>query len=222
MTKQLAFAFKTYAHKSFENFYPVGNEELALRLQSPNTSQWHYLFGVAGAGVSHLLQACASWHALPYVSLREKGILSLLRIEQGPGLILDDFDAVEGNASLAEGLFHYYNRIPKPLCVIGARQPLKNLSIPLPDLVSRLSQGYTYRVHALDDEGKKVVLSAFAQSRGMDISPRAIDFLMKHLPRELGGLIHIIEWLDEQSLRLQRHLTIPCIKQLLAHYPNGA
>ena len=58
--KQLALGVTLRANALFANFYPGPNEEVLAALQGPGTDPI-WLWGTAGCGKSHLLQArCAA------------------------------------------------------------------------------------------------------------------------------------------------------------------
>ena len=99
--------------------------------------------------------------------------------------------------------------------IITGDQSVTNLNISLPDLVSRLSWGLTEQVKPLSDEEKSVSLQYRAQQRGLYISDEVASFLINRLSRDMTSLIAALEQLDQASIREQRRITIPFIKDVL-------
>ncbi|OYY73466.1 MAG: hypothetical protein B7Y40_09625 [Gammaproteobacteria bacterium 28-57-27] len=70
------------------------------------------------------------------------------------------------------------------------------------------------RLEALDDAGKREVLRAHAQERGMELPDEVIHFMFAHLPRGLNGLLGGLEQLDRASMERQRRVTLPLAREV--------
>jgi len=68
----------------------------------------------------------------------------------------------------------------------------------------------------LEDEDKSKAIQAHAQARGLEISDEVCSYLLKRFPRELNKLISLLDDLDKQSLRQQRKVTVPFVKEVLS------
>ena len=99
--------------------------------------------------------------------------------------------------------------------ILCARFPLQSLPLQLPDLLSRLSWGVSFRVVTLNDIERCKALILRAEQRGLVMSVDVAKFLLNHLQRDLPALIKCLDKLDELSLQQQRKLTIPFVKSTL-------
>ncbi len=206
---------------SFDNFLADGNAGLLYTLRSQG-EPFVFLWGEAGSGKSHLLQAAC--HAsgvaaayLPLCEFVELGAGVLDGLEAMSLVALDDLHCVAGIAEWEEALFHLYNRIRDAggrLLASANSGPL-SLGIGLPDLTSRLSWGPVFRVEALDDEGKWKALQQRAAERGMHLGDEVASYLIKHFSRDSHALFDLLERLDRTSLQQQRRLTIPFVREVL-------
>jgi DnaA family protein len=208
---------------TFSNFHPGANRE-ALQALRGGGEQFIYLWGGAGSGKTHLLQALCQQQAeqeraVAYLPLAEPGMVPemLEGMESMELLAIDDLDAVAGQAAWETGLFHLYNRMRDAgarLVVTASVSPAA-LSIELPDLASRLSWGLTLHLAANDDAAKLAILQQRARNRGLELSDEVGGYLLRNCERDMENLIRLLERLDAASLREQRRLTIPFVKQLL-------
>jgi len=208
---------------TFANFWPAANREALLAL-SEGEEQFVFLWGGAGCGKTHLLQALCQQQAeqgrtVAYLPLAEPGMVPqmLEGMEAMDLLALDDLDAVAGQAEWEEALFHLYNRLRDAgvrLVVTASASPAA-LPVALPDLASRLSWGLTLQLSANDDAAKLAILQLRARNRGLELSEEVGNYLLKRCERDMESLIQLLERLDAASLQEQRRLTIPFVKTLL-------
>ncbi len=209
---------------TFDNFYPAGNELLLQALQQGNDAML-YLWGPAGSGKSHLLQAlchatAATGHSPVYLPLQELVSLSpdlLEGLEQQALIAVDDVQAVAGLSQWEEGLFHLYNRVRDSghRLVVSATRAPAGLALALPDLASRLGWGPVFQLSALTDTDKRLALQLRAHRRGLEIGDEVAGYLLRRCPRDMDSLFNLLNRLDQASLAAQRRLTIPFVRQLL-------
>ncbi|MCG6886944.1 MAG: DnaA regulatory inactivator Hda [Proteobacteria bacterium] len=209
---------------TFDNFLPDGNE-LALQALRDDREAMLYLWGPAGSGKTHLLQALCH-HAvtrgesLAFLPMGELAPLShgmLEGLEQQAVIGIDDVQAIARLPDWEEALFHLYNRVRDAghrLVVSGTAAP-HGLGLSLPDLVTRLGWGPVFRLVALDDAGKRRALQLGARRRGMAIPDEVADYLLRHSPRDMNSLFALLDRLDRASLAAQRKLTIPFVRELI-------
>ncbi|MCG8427756.1 MAG: DnaA regulatory inactivator Hda [Chromatiales bacterium] len=228
MHRQLALGFTLRDNTSFTTFAMGDNKQLVNDLKrsvAGNSEQFIYLWGGTGAGKTHLLQA-ACQHASEigqsalYLPLRDAeafGPEILQDLENLDLLCIDDIDAIAGNSTWEEALFHLYNRLRDGrtrLITTAGYSPL-TLPLKLPDLRSRLSWGLSYQIAVLNDTEKRTLLINECQRRGLTLSTETADYILRHTSRDVGSLKELIEQLDKASLAAQRRLTIPFIKAVL-------
>ncbi|WP_299181783.1 DnaA regulatory inactivator Hda [uncultured Neptuniibacter sp.] len=211
----------------FENFYAQGNELLCANLKAAargEGEQFIYIWGGAGVGCTHLLQAVCheadpvgrTAAYLPLDELKQLGAGILEGMEYLDLVCLDGIAAVVGERSWEEALFHFFNRIREQgnTLIIAASAAPRYLGVNLPDLASRLSWGIVFQVQALDDDTKLKAIQMRASARGLEFSDEVARFLLHHASRNMNDLAMLLDTLDQASLSAQRKVTIPFIKEV--------
>lgn len=210
-----------------DNFLAIGTSQALLAAVqeqlSPDGEPVIYLYGPAGTGKSHLLQACchlAQSRAL-YLPLQELAVYGPNEVLQGVDSLdlvcLDDINAVLGNNGWEMALFNLYNRARQQGCkllVAGDAAP-RALTVNLADLRSRLGWGPVYQLVPANDEAKEAILRFRATRRGLPLSPEVTAYIINRAPRDLDGLLALLDTLDKASLVEQRALSIPFVKHIL-------
>jgi len=194
----------------------------SIKANQPNG---FYLFGLSGVGKSHLLHACSTYAAYLHktsvcLSCAELLLLSvevLDGLEQIDVICLDDIQLIANNSIWQQAIFDLYNRVLEQgnCLLISGDQSASQLKLSLPDLVSRLSWGLTEQLKPLEDEEKVTALTFRASKRGLTLSRDAANFLLNRISREMANLIASLDILDKASIREQRKITIPFIKDVL-------
>lgn len=225
MSAQLPLQIRFRDGTTFAEFVPGRNAEAVQHLQHTfGSGQSIYLWGAAGTGKTHLLQAVCRPGAgrgepVVYVPLRQRDEYSPALLEGLEALALvciDDIDVVAGDAAWETALFHLFNCIRERggrLALGGAVSP-RALGLGLPDLATRLAWGLVFQLHALDDEGKAQALRLRARARGMDMPEAVARYLLQRHARDLGALFALLERLDRASLAAQRRLTVPFVREV--------
>ncbi|KQY51351.1 DnaA regulatory inactivator Hda [Lysobacter sp. Root494] len=184
-----------------------------------------YLAGPTGVGKTHLLLAtCAAAEAagrraayLPLVAAAGRVSEALLSLEGNDLVALDGLEVVAGNREDEIALFDAHNRARAAgvALLYAARDIPDAIGLGLPDLRSRLGQATRITLVPLDDEGRREVLQQRAHRRGLVLEDAALEWLLKRVGRELGGLTSMLDQLDRASLAAQRRVTVPFLKQTL-------
>jgi len=196
----------------------------ALHTQlTPSGEAIIYLYGAAGAGKSHLLQA--SCHLsnvdtlyLPLSELRQYPPREVLQgVERLGRICIDDIHAVLGDASWELALFNLFNNARQQGCrlVVAGDAAPRVLSVQLADLRSRLTWGIVYQLTQPDDADKAVILQFRATRRGLTLSPGVASYIVNRAPRAMSQLLEVLDRLDKASLAQQRALSIPFVKAAL-------
>ena len=197
---------------SLDNFVPGGNGETLAALTEwlagtrPDAS--FCLVGEAGSGRSHLLRASA----FPYVDAGDNPCL--LGVTSEATLAIDNVDQLDGSGQIA--LFALFNQLKAGggRLLTAAPQPPAHLALR-EDLRTRLGSGLIYRLQPLSDAEKAAALAAQARERALKLSPEAIDYLLRHAPRDMRVLATLIVALDRYTLEHQRPVTLPLLRELL-------
>lgn len=226
MIHQLPLSIALADDATFSNFVGAQHQQLIALLQAAmqgGQERFFYLWGNAGVGKSHLLQACCqnTTQTACYLPLQEYANL-------GPGMTegldamsliaIDDINAIAENPAWEEALFHLYNRVRdgNSILILSGNASPVNLRVTLPDLRSRLAWGLVFQLQELSDEDKIQVLISRARERGLELTEAVAQYLLHHCSRNMADLIRILDKLDLASLREQRRLTIPFVKLTLS------
>ena len=228
MLRQFPLRLSRERQRTFRNFI-VGRNARALQaieaLCVSDTADSLYLWGES-CGKTHLLLAAldaVEKHGgeAVYLPMREIVALAPACLD---GFIavdlvcIDDIDQIAGNRAWEEALFHLYNRTRDHdgRLLLSGHASLPRLGIQLPDLQSRLSWGASYRIHSLDDEGRRELLLQLSRERGMEMGGDAVDYLLKRYSRDIKALVALMDELDKRSLSAKQKLTIPFLRQSLS------
>jgi DnaA family protein len=225
VSAQLPLQIRFRAGMTFAEFVPGRNAEAVAWLRDGFAAgQGVYLWGGAGTGKTHLLQAVCRAAAergepVVYLSLRQRAELAPAVLEGLEALALvciDDVDAIAADPAWETALFHLYNRVRERggrIAVAGAAAP-RNLGLGLPDLATRLGWGLVFQLHPLTDAEKAQALRLRARARGMAMPEAVAHYLLQRHARDLTALFGLLERLDRASLAAQRRLTVPFVREV--------
>ncbi len=199
---------------TLDNFVAGHNLELLTALRhalSGSEERFFYLWGEAGSGKSHLLQAfiqasSAAHHSTAYAQGSVPPLAAVVA--------MDDVEQLDNAAQIE--LFNLYNQLRDNsgiLLVSGKSSPL-HLKLR-DDLRTRLGWGLVYQVHSLNDEEKALALTQHAHVKGYALSQEVTQYLLRHGRRDLPSLIAVLDALDKHSLSLHRPPTVPLLKQIM-------
>lgn len=196
--KQLPLDLTPAAEPSFGNYIAGPNAEALARVRALAGGELAepvlYLWGDAGSGRSHLLEAAR--RANPRL------------------VVVDDVERLEDAAQHA--LFMAINAARDGAPPVLAAGPLPPARLALrEDVRTRLAWGLVYELRPLDDADKARHLTAEAERRGLRLPAEVVDYLLSRLPRSLASLRAVLERLDRFSLARQRPITVPLVRELL-------
>ena len=225
---QLSLGLTLREHARFESYLDSANEEAVSALRDLATARGEQLLvlsGPAGVGKTHLLQAACHAAAergrtcvyLPVTEIQVLGPAVLADLEQLGLVCLDDVHAIAGLELWEHALFDLFNRLRasgSTLLVALDRMP-DRCGFAMPDLVSRLGWGVSYRLRPLPEYQLQDALMQRAAGRGLQLSGDAAQFMLRRLPRDPASLFSALDRLDEASMIEQRRLTIPFIRSVL-------
>jgi DnaA family protein len=200
---------------TLDNFVAGHNVELLTvlnnALSSTQAERSIYIWGEAGSGKSHLLQAAVN----KAVTLGLSAVYARGRVpDVAQVVVLDDVELLDDRAQVA--LFELYNRLRENGGMLLVSGPAAPAHLKLrDDLRTRLGWGLIYQVQALSDEEKALALQQHAQARGFVMSPEVTQYLLRHGRRDLPALLSVLDALDEHCLRLQRVASVPLLKEVM-------
>lgn len=167
-----------------------------------------HLCGEKSSGKSHLL--AASGFAVYDAALDP----ALTGVQNPLQLAVDHVDQLDAHGQVA--LFNQFNRLKAAggKLLTSAQQPPSHLDLR-EDLRTRLGSGLICRLQPLSDHEKAAALAAQAEARALKLAPEAIDYLLRHAPRDMRSLSSFIVALDHYSLEHKRPITLPLLREVL-------
>ena len=222
---QLPLALALDDHASFDTFVSGANRAAVEHVRSlaAGGADTVWLWGAVGAGKSHLLQAACraasdAQRRAMYVPLPSASPAILADLEHVDLLAIDDVHTIAGDMDWERPLFVILNAFLSRHggLLLGAERPASQCEFALADLKSRGAGAVTYRLAPLEDEERSAALRLHAAARGLTLDAAAADYLLKRVARDMTALTRWLARLDRASLREQRRLTIPFIRDLLA------
>lgn len=209
--KQLLLDIKPAAPPTLLNFIEGQNAEalasLNALLNQQAQSNFIYLWGEAGSGKSHLLQACKV-HKLTNKNSADESVANHNFV------IMDDVHLLDNDAQIA--LFNTYNQLKETggtLITAGLHAPTQMHLRD--DLATRLAWGLVYQLQPLNDAEKALALQNHAAERGIRLPSEVVEYCLRYLRRDLSTLMATLDALDEWSLTTKKPVTVPMLRQLL-------
>ncbi|WP_185235886.1 DnaA regulatory inactivator Hda [Teredinibacter franksiae] len=228
---QLSLGVSLRDDATFDNYFTAteSNDQaiFALKKLAQGAEQnLVVIWGARSAGLTHLVQALCHRAGnaqriiqyFPMADVRGYDSQELCEgLEEMDIVCLDGIEHVCGNRAWEQSLFHLFNRLRdagKSLLISSHVSP-PSLPILLPDLKSRVLGCEIYHIESLTDDGKKDALRMRAAARGMELSEEVASFILNRASRDTVELFQLLNRLDDASLREQRKLTIPFVKEVL-------
>jgi len=200
--KQLLLDIQPPSPPTLDNFIASSNAEalhsLKMAIDGASEARFIYLWGAAGSGKSHLLQACNN-----------------LALEHNlPLSVVDDVNTLDEEAQIE--LFNYFNQLRASGGILITSGNAAPTQMGLrDDLATRLAWGLVYQLHPLTDEEKAQALKTHATERGMKLPDEVVDYCLRYLRRDLPTLMAVLNALDKWSLTEKKPVTVPMLKKLL-------
>lgn len=165
-----------------------------------------YIYGPRGAGLTHLLEAFLPGSAESdfRVSIYQPDVKKYA---------VDDIEALD--EGYARELLQLQNAVyadPDARLVLAGRLPPKEL--PLPDGVkNRLLGGPSYFIVPLKEEDRFRELSRQAALRGILLAPDMMQWMSRHLPRDMRSLTRVMDVANQIALHSKRRVTLQIIRE---------
>lgn len=225
MNEQLVLDLVESEPQALSNFVAGANREALAALsalagaQSGETGL--LLWGAAGVGKSHLLQASANVarearRAVIYCDAPSE-VPEADELAPATLLIVDKVDAADAKAQAR--LFTLINQLTATggqwvgaAAAPPARLPLRE------DLRTRLALGLVLEILPLADADKPQALATYARERGFHLSDDVIVYLLAHGRRDMTSLVATLAALDRRSLAMKRSITVPLLREWLQRH----
>ena len=229
---QIALPLSFDRQFSFENYFTADSEFIVTSLRDVidgNADNVLGLWGGIDSGKTHLLNACAHYarEQSVIIQLYEGSQLldydpdQLGDVEPSAVLAIDNLDAICGHRDWEEKFYQVINQCrdqgARLLFTLSSRP--QDLICKLADFQSRLSWGLLLELPQVDESGVRLIVDHRARLLGIELSKEVLSYLLTHYSRRLADQMSILQLLDKASLRTQKKITIPLIKQVLKDNP---
>lgn len=224
--RQLALPVQLRDAARLDNFVSGPNREAIATVERIGRRREHsvtWLWGPAGTGKTHLLQAACALTgergaAAAYVDLAAQTEPALLEGCESLDLVaLDSLESVAAVPQWNQALFRLHTLLDEAggALLLASRAAPAALDFTLPDLRSRLRAAAVFQLHELAEHEQLAVLQRRAARRGLELSAESAAFLLHRLPRDLHTLCAMLDRLDAAALAAQRRLTVPFLRRAL-------
>lgn len=226
MIQQLFLDLGTPPPATFDNFIVGANREAAETLAGlpadlsagAARDRSIYLWGTAGSGRTHLMEALCHTVGQGARYLGPRSPLAAFTFDDGSTVYcVDDCDNLSPNQQIAA--FNLFNEVrARPHCGFVAAGSQPPVDMPLrEDLRTRLGWGLVFHIVGLDDAGKVQALQSAARERGLHLAADVPAYLLTHFERDMSSLMALLDRLDRFSMEQKRAVTLPLLRQMLSH-----
>ncbi len=201
---------------TLDNFVAGSNAELLFglceALAGNSGERSFYLWGEAGSGKTHLLQAIVS--AASQAGQQAVYVDACVPDVSAEVVAVDNVEQCDDAAQIA--LFNLYNQMRDGggvLLVSGSVAP-QHLMLR-PDLRTRLGWGLIYQLQSLSEQEKSLALHEHAKVKGYALPSEVVQYLLTHGRRDLPSLFATLDALDARTLSLHRPPSVALLKQVM-------
>jgi len=178
-----------------------------------------WIHGPEGVGKTHLGLVIADrcqWSYYDCGDIQPDLASELLEwLDIGVGLVLDRVDCWLRHAEAEAALFSWWKRKENGLVLISTLSPRVEGQVSLADLTSRAHASMILPLNGLADSDLAELFLCQLNQLNVELTPEVSRFLGPRLPRNPRKLMQLVRSIDRESLRDQRKITIPWLKQLL-------
>ena len=222
--RQIPLPMGTEPLRSFGNFMPGANAPAVTHLLALTAASAPvYLWGGAGSGKTHLLQAVVQrFHDQ---GARAAGFcadtpLPWVHDELRSLIVLDDCERFDPEQQQAAFALFAQAASQGVVVVAAGRVPPVDLAVR-EDLRTRLGWGHVFALQPLSEAEVRAALRREADRRGVFLSDEVMDHLLTRFARDLKHLMALLDRLDEFSLATKRAVTVPLLKDMLTERDGG-
>ena len=210
---------------TWDNFFVGGNALTveACRAWLEAGADRLFLYGASGAGKTHLLRAVSHDAASErgdscYLDLSVVSVLQLNAAVHCHFVLLDNIDAVIGQAVWENSLFQLFNALhcQGGRVMFSASLPPQGLDVKLQDLYSRLCSCLVCALQPVTESAIQPVAMEYARALGLVVPEAVWQYMSLHCQRDIQSWLSILDALSEATLCFARPVTVPLLRQLLS------
>jgi len=175
------------------------------------------LAGPAGSGKTHLAQVWRARSGALALSPRGGAAELAEALGEAGAALVDDADALAGDAEAERALFHLYNLLRERggQLLLTGRRPPSRWGVALPDLRSRLESAAVAELGAPDDSLMRALLEKLFADRQLRPGEGVLDYLLARMERSHEAARLLVARLDERALAERRELRLPLVRAVL-------
>jgi len=218
--------FDTYIAEEESVAFKLSQFQKSLADQYSDES--FYLFGEAGTGKTHLLQAACRFvternRASVYLPLADASLPLIADVlnglEQTPLVCLDDVDAVLGDRDWEGALTNLIMRakVLGHQVVMSGRDEITSWSIASSEWLQALMSIMPIALKPLTRKQDIVMaLQRHALKLGFELPIEVCNYLVKQFSNDLQELLSVLKLLEQASFVEKRRMTLPFVKHILS------
>ncbi|NCN44559.1 MAG: DnaA regulatory inactivator Hda [Piscirickettsiaceae bacterium CG_4_9_14_3_um_filter_43_564] len=218
--------FDTYIAEEESVAFKLSQFQKSLADQYSDES--FYLFGEAGTGKTHLLQAACRFvternRASVYLPLADASLPLIADVlnglEQTPLVCLDDVDAVLGDRDWEGALTNLIMRakVLGHQVVMSGRDEITSWSIASSEWLQALMSIMPIALKPLTRKQDIVMaLQRHALKLGFELPIEVGNYLVKQFSNDLQELLSVLKLLEQASFVEKRRMTLPFVKHILS------
>ena len=235
MFVQMPLKIELRDEATFET-YIAPNEQVAVALHhfqqalTQDNGTAFYLYGAAGVGKTHLLQAACRFVSKAHHSVRQTVYFPLSEpalplipdvlsgLEQVALVCLDDVDQKVGEANWEQALASLLAKsaIAGHHVILSGQTSMETWSFATQELNRAMMNVLPIALAPLQETKDLVMaLQRHAKRIGLELPPTVGRYLIRQFSTDIEELLSVLQLLAQQSLIAKRRLTLPFVKQIL-------
>jgi DnaA family protein len=216
--KQIPLSLAPPAQRSFDNFIAGANEAALTHLRALAAgSDPVYLWGPAGCGKTHVMQALVHRFQASGATVGWFGNAEPLPWQHDDSRSLIVLDACERlGDEQQQAAFALLAQAAGSGTTVLAAGRVPPVDLPLrEDLRTRLAWGHVFALQPLSDAEVRAALRRESDNLGAYLSDEVLDYLLSRFERNLQHLMALLARLNEFSLAEKRTFSVPLLKKML-------
>tara|TARA_B100000579_G_scaffold405971_1_gene392031 strand:- start:27 stop:680 length:654 start_codon:yes stop_codon:yes gene_type:complete len=213
---QLTFKFPFKTTYNEKDFYVSSSNFTAYKLieSCPNwPSKTINIFGPHGCGKTHLGNILLKKIKILLIDAKDFNVSTLSSLETKECLLIDDYS----NNIDEDFLYTTLNQISQTnkSIVINSIEPIKNMSIKLKDLKSRLDSFTSLGINLPTDDLLRVIITKSFSDKQIEVNIKLLEYILKNIDRSYEKIFQFIKDIDMASLTTGKSININLIKKVL-------